>query len=383
MKELINFFLSSNGRRRIASSISFELIIDLTLPCSRKYSIIQNFRRDSFGFQSAYKMNFHPDLRRCHRGTPVGIFRMRLLAFIIIGLASVSLQAQNKQKKKKKPPPRPFTWVSPLNQGGEKYLPEGVTHGTFKSKSMGLDVGYYIYLPPGYADSEKRYPVVYHLHGGRPGGEHKSVKLVKYIDKAIKDGDIQPTIYVWPNGGPMSWYNYPQKENAMGEDVFISETIPHIDKTYRTVAKRAGRALQGFSQGGRGTTRIMFKYPELWGSTAPGGSGYEPEKRIQENNGAESENVVFAPGYNAWDLAGTYAEKGSAPKLKPLIWVGTKGFNYEYNLKFMDYLEELNIPYGKLIVPGAAHSTTQIYDAKGLELMRFHDKNFKANLSGG
>ena len=32
-----------------------------------------------------------------------------------------------------------------------------------------------------------------------------------------------------------------------------------------------------------------------------------------------------------------------------MIWVGTKGFNYEYNLKYMKYLEELNIPYEKLI----------------------------------
>jgi enterochelin esterase-like enzyme len=79
---------------------------------------------------------------------------------------------------------------------------------------------------------------------------------------------IEPTIYVFPNGGPMSWYNYTQKEQALGEDVFVKQLIPHIDHSYRTIAKRGGRAIEGFSQGGRGTTRIMFKYPErfcfLW-----------------------------------------------------------------------------------------------------------------------
>ncbi|MDF1812396.1 MAG: alpha/beta hydrolase-fold protein [Verrucomicrobiales bacterium] len=307
---------------------------------------------------------------------------MKFFALITFGLAFASLSAvaQDSQKPKKKKKVRPFAWVSPLPEGAAKQLPKTMKHGTFKSPSMGIDVGYYIYLPPGYEQSETRYPVVYHLHGGRPGGEYKSTTLVKFIDKAIRNGDIQPTIYVWPNGGPMSWYNYPQKENALGEDIFINETIPHIDKTYRTIATRAGRGIQGFSQGGRGTTRIMFKYPELWGSTAPGGSGYEPEKRIQENNGAESETVVFAPGYNAWDLAKVYADREDAPPLHPMIWVGTKGFNYEYNLKFMKYLEELQIPYEKLIVPGATHSSTQIYNAKGLELMQFHDNNFKANL---
>lgn len=307
---------------------------------------------------------------------------MKLLTISLMCLVVLSVNAQDQNgvsKKKGKKPRPPFAWVSPLNESGVKWLPKGVKHGVYKSASMSVDVGYYIYLPPGYNNSEKRFPVVYHLHGGRPGGEHKSVKLSKYIDKAIKNGDIQPTIYVFPNGGPMSWYNYPQKELALGEDVFINETIPHIDKTYRTIAKREGRAIQGFSQGGRGTTRIMFKHPEMWCSTAPGGSGYEPEKRIQENNGAESDDVVFATGYNAWDLAKVYAEKTDPPSVRPLIWVGTKGFNYEYNLKYMDYLKKLDIPHDKLIVPNATHSVTQIYDAKGVELMQFHDKNFKAN----
>ena len=300
--------------------------------------------------------------------------------FAIVAIGVKPEAAATKKKKKWTPPP--FSWVSPLKSG--KALPDGVNHGTFKSASMGIDVGYYIYLPPGYADSanaQKRYPVVYHLHGGRPGGEYKSVELAGYVDKAIRDGKIAPTIYVWPNGGPMSWYNYPKKKLAMGEDVFIKETIPHIDATYRTIAKRAGRGIEGFSQGGRGTTRIMFKYPELWGSTAPGGSGYEPEKRIQENGGAESEHVVFTKGYNAWDLAKAYADSKSRYQLKPMIWVGTKGFNYEYNLKFMTYLDELGIPYERLICPEAPHSAGTIYQKMGLQLMGFHDGNFKRNLA--
>ena len=114
-------------------------------------------------------------------------------------------------------------------------------------------------------------------------------------------------IYVFPNGGPMSWYNYPQKENGMGEGVFVQELIPHVDSTYRTKATRGKRALEGFSQGGRGTTRIMFKYPELFESVAPGGSGYEPEERIRNNGGEESPKVRFEKGNDAWTLAKEYS----------------------------------------------------------------------------
>ena len=66
----------------------------------------------------------------------------------------------------------------------------------------------------------------------------------------------------------------------------------------------------------------------------------------------------------------------NASPLKPMIWVGTKGFNYEYNLKFMKYLDKLGIPYEKLIVTDAPHSARIIYEKKGLELMQFHDRNF-------
>ena len=242
---------------------------------------------------------------------------------------------------------------------------------------MKIKVGYYIYLPDDYDQNTKRYPVVYHLHGGRPGSEKKSISLSNEIDHAMKNRLIQPTIYVFPNGGPMSWYNYPQKKNGLAENIFIQELIPHIDQTYRTIANRKKRALQGFSQGGRGTTRIMFKHARLFSSFAPGGSGYEPEERIRENQGVESAHVRFVKGYDAWTLAKNFASKKKTYRIKCLIWVGTQDFNYEYNLKYMDYLTKLEIPYDKLIAPNVAHSAKIFYQKKGLEIMQFHDRNFE------
>ena len=279
---------------------------------------------------------------------------------------------------KAKAPPRPFSWVSPASETKLAEIAKGLKHGTFLSPSMDLKVGYHIYLPPSYeTDKEARFPVVYHLHGGRPGGEFKSINLAAYVDKAIQEKKLRPTIYVFPNGGPMSWYNYPEKENGLGEDVFVKELIPHIDKTYRTIGSRNGRAIEGFSQGGRGTTRILFKYPELWCSAAPGGSGYEPEKRIKDNDGWESEHVRFLPiGYNTWDLAAKCALRSDVQIPPVLLWVGTKGFNYEYNLKYSEFLKTLGISHKMLIAPGVAHSAKGIYDIKGMELMKFHEANF-------
>lgn len=53
-----------------------------------------------------------------------------------------------------------FRWVNPLPDTAHERL----THGTFQSESMGIRVGYVIYLPPGYEDpgnAQRRYPVVY------------------------------------------------------------------------------------------------------------------------------------------------------------------------------------------------------------------------------
>ena len=231
------------------------------------------------------------------------MFATRYLFPLLLSLtftAPLAAQTEVKQKPsgvrqdKAKKKPAPFQWVNPLK--GD--FPD-VTHATFKSPSMNVDVGYCIYLPQEYgtpAAAEKRYPVVYYLHGGRPGGENKSVKLTDHIRRNIDSGAVAPMIYVFVNGGPVSHYNMPNRKDAQGEDVFIKELIPHIDKTYRTIADRSGRGLEGFSQGGRGTTRIMFKHPELFCSAAPGGAGHATEKRISEENGKESDSLIFSPG---------------------------------------------------------------------------------------
>ena len=300
---------------------------------------------------------------------------MNLLESFTLCLAIVgSLSAQDAGPKRNKKAPPPFKWVNPPPA---QLSPSGLRHATFTSPSMKVPVGYCIYLPPSYSKKTKqRFPVIYYLHGGRPGNEARSIRLARPIDAAMRADKVKPMIYVFINGGPVSHYNYPRK-NSLGEDVFIKELIPHIDKTYRTIAKRSGRGLEGFSQGGRGTTRIMFRHPHLFGSCAPGGAGYATEKRISEQDGRESAQLRFAPGDNTYDLARSYAENPS-PGLNILVHVGTRGYNYQNNLAYMKFLDELKIPYQKLIVPEAPHSAMIIYQKQGERIMKFHAENFRS-----
>lgn len=266
-----------------------------------------------------------------------------------------------------------FKWVNPFPKG--KY--PGLSHGTFSSPSNKTEVGYCIYLPPGYDDAEnknRRYPVVYWLHGGRPGGETRVISLTPHFDGAMKKGKVPPMIYVFPNGGIVSHYDYP-KLKSLGETAFIKELIPHIDKTYRTIASREGRAIEGFSQGGRGTARYMFKYPDLFCSAAPMGGGHQHEKRISENIGDEG-MYQFEQKNNTYDLAKKYASD-SKLSLRILVVVGDKDMNYQANLDWMDHLKTLKIPFEHRVIEGVPHSNGMVYQKAGLEIMEFHAESFK------
>ena len=87
--------------------------------------------------------------------------------------------------------------------------------------------------------------------------------------------------------------------------------------------------------------------------------------------------LQFTPGDDAWSLARGFADRKDRPALPILIWCGDKGFNYETNLEFLNYLNnELKVPAERLIAPGIAHSASQIYEKHGVKLMQFHQRNF-------
>lgn len=308
---------------------------------------------------------------------------------LVLGAAPLLLAQQEPAgRSDKKPAPQkttPFAWVNPPSEQLRRQLPAGFRHATFTSPSLKQSVGYGIWLPEDYDRPEaaqRRYPVVFYLHGGRPGNELKSVKLLTSMKRIAEAAALPPVIYVFVNGGPVSHYNLPDRPAAQGADVFIQELIPHIDQTYRTVADRGGRGLEGFSQGGRGTARLMFRYPELFCSASPGGGGHATEKRISESDGYENPSLRFGPGDNTWDLASAYAERRRedprTPALKILVHVGEEGFNYQNNLEWMAHLESLGIPFEKVIVPGVGHSAAEIYQRRGQRIMAFHVENFRA-----
>jgi endo-1,4-beta-xylanase len=156
----------------------------------------------------------------------------------------------------------PMEWVDP-----DRTEPEGSRYRTFQSKTINGEVSYLVYLPPEYDRREiKRYPVLYELHasGGTPARDARGI--LTRLAPAIRDGRIPPMIVVFPNGLRGATMYSDSKDGAYPvETVIVKDLIPHIDATYRTIASRDARALDGFSMGGFGAAHLGFKYPELFG----------------------------------------------------------------------------------------------------------------------
>jgi enterochelin esterase-like enzyme len=143
---------------------------------------------------------------------------------------------------------------------------------TVKSDILKMERKYAIYLPPGYAESDQSYPVLYLLHGA--GDDHTGwvqFGQVQHIaDQAVAEGKAARMIVVMPdaNTGRRGYFN-DIRGDFNYEDFFFKELIPHIEKTYRVRSDRRYRAIAGLSMGGGGTIFYALHHPELFAAAAP------------------------------------------------------------------------------------------------------------------
>ena len=143
---------------------------------------------------------------------------------------------------------------------------------TFHSSILNMDRQYSIYLPAGYDENNRSYPVLYLLHGA--GGDHstwiQSGEVQATADKTIAEGRATPMIIVMPNAREKikGYYNY-IKGGFNYEDFFFQELIPHIEQSYRVRTKSRFRAVAGQSMGGGGAIFYALHHPEMFSAAAP------------------------------------------------------------------------------------------------------------------
>ncbi len=120
---------------------------------------------------------------------------------------------------------------------------------------------YFIYLPPCYAErSDKRYPVLYLLHGlTYDADQWIRLGAVDAVDDLILSGETMPFIIVFPD----DHYWYTPAGTTFGSRL-VGELIPYIDQTYRTIPDPRFRAIGGMSRGAGWALQLGLTRPDLF-----------------------------------------------------------------------------------------------------------------------
>jgi S-formylglutathione hydrolase FrmB len=165
----------------------------------------------------------------------------------------------------------------------------------------------WVYTPPGYEDTDRRYPVVYFLHGylGRvdvfwnwtgwqPG-------FPRRIDDLFGDPDVSPAIVVlvdaWTSIGGSQYLNSPATGRYL--DYLAEDVVGAVDARYRTLAHRDHRALAGKSSGGYGAMVGTMLRPHVFGGFAShsGDCGFEWAYLIDAAGCARSLRDLYGGSY--------------------------------------------------------------------------------------
>ena len=285
--------------------------------------------------------------------TPVLPSEMYTYRFLIDGVAGLD-------------PSNPFTRrdvgnvFSIFYVGGgcaDYYQVRDVPHGTvsavwYPSEQLGATRRLSVYTPPMYeAESERRFPVLYLLHGSG-GDENAWVELghvARIMDNLIAEGKAEPMIVVMPNGNS-------GKQAAPGEtsenlsykpamtnlipgsykngkyEMAFPEIVRFIDSRYRTLPDKAHRALAGLSMGGFHSLYISVNHPAYFDYIGLFSAGLDMS------------NVdVAQPAYD--DLDGKLKALQQAGYKLFWVAIGNEDFLYQANQDFCKRLDRLQFDY--------------------------------------
>jgi enterochelin esterase-like enzyme len=127
-----------------------------------------------------------------------------------------------------------------------------------------------VFLPPSYQrERNRRYPVVYALHGYSIGAEQwaKEIHVPQTIEGAFARG-AREMIVVLPDSKTVHNGSMYSSSVTTGdfENYIARDVVSFIDSHYRTIPNRTSRGLVGHSMGGYGASRIGMKHSDVFGS---------------------------------------------------------------------------------------------------------------------
>jgi len=167
---------------------------------------------------------------------------------------------------------------------GEYYAIKDVPHGDVRIKKYYSKVTnswrqFYVYTPPGYDDNtNKKYPVLYILHGGGEDerGWATQGKTDLILDNLIAENRVKPMLVVMPDGnfgsGGLAGFNEIVLRSF--ENELKQSLIPFVEKNYRAETDAKNRALAGLSMGGLQTLYAGIKNTNMFAYLGVFSSGW-------------------------------------------------------------------------------------------------------------
>ncbi len=242
---------------------------------------------------------------------------------------------------------------------GDLYRVNEVPHGNlskvwYDSPTLKMQRRMTVYTPAGY-DKGGRYPVLYLLHGA--GGDENAWselgRAAQILDNLIATGKAKPMIVVMPNGNPncqaapgewsFGMYTPGFLNGGTGPTAPAVASIPesfmdivnYMDKNYRTVKSRAGRAVCGLSMGGGHTFQLSLLYPTTFDYYGLFSAGLHLGQ-----GGSFAEQIKASPDF-AQQSAKLF---GSKPKL---YWMGMgkTDFLYQSTVDLRNYWDSKGYQY--------------------------------------
>jgi S-formylglutathione hydrolase FrmB len=207
-----------------------------------------------------------------------------------------------------------------------------------------------VVVKPDSYDNSINFPVLYLLHGH--GGSYSS--WVRGMPSTKSLADIHQMIIVCPDGNYSSWYFDSPVDTTFKYETYVAkELVDWVDKNYKTIAKREGRAISGLSMGGHGGLFLGFRHQDVYGAcgSMSGGLDIRPfpdnwnlKKRLGEQN-RFPENWERHTVMNQLHLL--------TPNSTRIIFdCGTEDFFYNVNLRLHEELKYRNIPHDFISRPG-------------------------------
>lgn len=206
------------------------------------------------------------------------------------------------------PSPTPPATLTPTalpcrNDGGQI-----IAFDEFRSRIAGENLPYRVYIPPCYLETQKRFPVVYLLHGLQYDElQWGELGIQEALDEGVRLNALPPMIVVMPDFGAIgAEAQFPP--DASYETVLLEELVPAIERDFCTWNDRDHRAIGGISRGGFWAYSVAMRHPDLFGIIGGHSAAFDAGNAPPENNPLEL--ALNAPFLNEANLR-MYIDNGA------------------------------------------------------------------------